>query len=238
MKLLLLSNSRSPDQQYLEHALTPIQDLCQERREAVFVPFAAVTEDWKTYGQKVQAALSRTQLRITTLAASDNLLGDADLIAKAEVLIVGGGNTYHLLKHCRERDVLYAIKNAVARGTPYVGWSAGANLACRTIATTNDMPIVDPSGFDALDLIAFQINPHYTNAQPDGHLGETRNQRIAEYLAANPDRVVLGLPEGTYVRTENDRHFFSGNGVTRFRQGHLPEPVFPGKWITNRTILT
>jgi len=218
MKLLLLSNSRSPDQQYLEHALTPIQDLCQERREAVFVPFAAVTEDWKTYGQKVQAALSRTQLRITTLAASDNLLGDADLIAKAEVLIVGGGNTYHLLKHCRERDVLYAIKNAVARGTPYVGWSAGANLACRTIA--------------------FQINPHYTNAQPDGHLGETRNQRIAEYLAANPDRVVLGLPEGTYVRTENDRHFFSGNGVTRFRQGHLPEPVFPGKWITNRTILT
>ena len=96
----------------------------------------------------------------------------------AEIVIVGGGNTFQLLKQCRERGLLAPITDVVKRGALYIGWSAGANLACPTIRTTNDMPIVDPQGFDALNLFPLQINPHFTNALPEGHKGETREQRI------------------------------------------------------------
>jgi len=200
MALLLLSNSRSPDGSYLTHALDLIRKLANGRTRALFVPFAGVTTTWDDYTQKVQDALAPAGLLLTgahTVDAAD--------VARFEMIIVGGGNTFQLLGMCRKRGLLEAIRAAVGTGAPYLGWSAGANLACPTICTTNDMPIVDPQGFDALGLVDFQINPHYTNALPPGHQGETRNQRLAEYQVANPHALVVGLPEGNWLSVEDDR---------------------------------
>lgn len=120
-------------------------------------------------------------------------------MANAEVIIIGGGNTFHLLKHCRDRGLLRAIHRRVQEGAAYIGWSAGANLACPTLYTTKDMPIVDPGGFNELGLINFQINPHYTNQLPAGHQCETPQQRLDELLRARPEMTVLGLPEGDWL---------------------------------------
>lgn len=120
-------------------------------------------------------------------------------IESTEMVIVGGGNTFQLLKECRSRGLLAPIVDVVKRGALYIGWSAGSNLACPTIRTTNDMPIVDPQGFDALGLFPLQINPHFTNALPTGHQGETREQRIRELLVVAPELTVIGLPEGNWI---------------------------------------
>lgn len=117
---------------------------------------------------------------------------------------MGGGNTFNLLGQLRRQGLLDAVARRVRLGTPYLGWSAGSNLACPSICTTNDMPIVDPEGFDALGLLSFQINPHYTNAHPPGHRGETRAQRLAEFCVLNPSMPVLGLPEGSALRVRGD----------------------------------
>jgi dipeptidase E len=123
------------------------------------------------------------------------------------------------LKEVRTRGLLEAISRRVSAGIPYVGWSAGANLACPTIKTTNDMPIVDPGGLDALGLVPFQINPHYTNAHPPGHQGETRDQRLAEFAQVNPDLPVVGLPEGDWLRV---------SGGTLELHGPHPAVLFSG----------
>ena len=150
-------------------------------------------------------------------------------VREPELILVGGGNTFHLLKHCRERGLLPAMRDAVRSGTAYLGWSAGSNLACPTIRTTNDMPIVDPGGFDALGLVPFQLNPHYTNALPAGIRGETRNQRIAEFLRANPAAAVLGLPEGNWVRVVGSQATVHGPHESAwFVPGRDPQPLAAG----------
>jgi len=226
MNLLLLSNSKTPAGGYLTHAVEPCRALLQGKTQAVFVPFAGVTVDWDEYTDKVRAAFAPLNLQITGIHTVDD---PAATVKAAKIIIVGGGNTYQLLKVCRERGLLPAIAEQVRAGAPYVGWSAGANLACPTICTTNDMPIVDPVGFAALDLIPFQINPHYTNALPAGHQGETRNQRLAELLAANPQMHVVGLPEGDWLQVVGDRVELCGPypGVV-FRAGSEPETCASG----------
>lgn len=202
MNLLLLSNGKLPGKGYLEHALDPIQNITKNRKNALFIPFAGVTISWDDYTKKVQQALSTLDIAITpvhTAADPQQAVRDADII------IVGGGNTFNLLKCCRERKLLTAIRQRVQQGAAYIGWSAGANLACPTICTTNDMPIIDPQGFDALNLIDFQINPHYTNKLPDGHQGETRNQRLAELLMAQPEIAIVGLPEGDWLVVDDKK---------------------------------
>jgi dipeptidase E len=192
MELLLLSNSRNPGGDYLAHAREAFAGLLGRRRRAWFVPFAAVTVTWDDYTQLVQSALAPLAVTVTG-AHRDPRPDDYD------AMLVGGGNTFHLLREGRARGLLEPMRQLARGGMPYAGWSAGANLTCPTIRTTNDMPIVDPGGFDALGLVSFQINPHFTNALPPGHQGETREQRLAEFVAANPDVPVLGLPEGDWL---------------------------------------
>lgn len=218
MQLLLLSNSRSPEGHYLRHALDAIADIAGERRRAVFIPFAGVTIEWDAYTERVKEALASLPLQIEGIhhAADAHAALDA-----AELILVGGGNTFALLKNCRDRGLLPRIAARVRDGqVPYIGWSAGSNLACPSIRTTNDMPIVEPGGFDALGLVPFQLNPHYTNELPAGHQGETRDQRIAEFLAANPQATVLGLPEGDWLRVSPGRVQLHGARPARlFRAG-------------------
>jgi dipeptidase E len=129
----------------------------------------------------------------------------------AEAIAVGGGNTFHLLKGMYEADILDAIRDRVRQGMPYMGWSAGSNVACPTIRTTNDMPIVEPPSFNALGLVPFQINPHYTDDHLEGHQGETREERLAEFIRANPGVYVVGLREGSMLRVEGDQLSLLGN---------------------------
>jgi len=226
MDLLLLSNSRSPDGSYLSHALGAIASLAGERRHALFVPFASITVGWDDFTARVQAAIAATGIVLDPVhAAADPLAA----VAAAEMVFVGGGNTFNLLAECRRRGLLAPIAARVRAGAGYVGWSAGSVLACPTIGTTNDMPIVDPGGFAALGLVGLQINPHFTDAMPPGHQGETRRQRLAEYLVANPAVTVIGLPEGDWLTVADGGTSLAGpHPAFVFRAGQEPAEVTAG----------
>ncbi|WP_158780459.1 dipeptidase PepE [Pantoea sp. BAV 3049] len=211
MDLLLLSNSAMPGLAYLEYALAPLKAQLGGRRRVLFIPFAGVTQSHDAYTDKVTLALTELDLEITGIHTVTDPLA---AIADAEVIMVGGGNTFNLLKTAREQGLLEPIRQAVKKGALYVGWSAGANLACPTIRTTNDMPIVDPGGLDALNLVPLQINPHFTNALPVGHQGETREQRIRELLVLDPELQVIGLPEGNWISVQNGRAHLAGSNPT------------------------
>ena len=184
------------------------------------MPYAAVTFSYDDYVARVADALDGLGLEIAGVhTASD----PAAAVRQSEAVLVGGGNTFHLLRACYRYGLLDAIRERVAGGAPYVGWSAGANLACPSIRTTNDMPIVEPPSLDALGLVPVQINPHYTDAHPDGHQGETRAQRLAEFVAANPESSVVGLPEGTAVRVDGGSARLLGDGAARIFDPASPE---------------
>lgn len=222
MTLLLLSNSRNTGGEYLAHALEAFAKFFHGRTTAWFVPFAGVTVDWDAYTATVQQALAPLGVRVQGAHHG----GHPEAF---EAILVGGGNTFQLLAECRSRGLLPLIHALATAGRPYAGWSAGANLACPTIRTTNDMPIVDPDGFDALDLVPFQINPHFTNVLPPGHQGETREQRLTEFVTANPSVHVLGLPEGDWLTVRDDETRLCGpRDAVWIRHGHATTPVPPG----------
>ncbi len=225
-RLLLLSNSRNPAGEYLVHAREAITRFVGPRRQALFFPFAGTTIAWDAYLAMAQAALRPCGLELTTAHTSADL---ARAIADAEVLVVGGGNTFRLLHEMRVHRALEPLREAILAGKPYIGWSAGSVLASPTICTTNDMPIVNPGGFDALGVVPFQINAHYTNALPTGHQGETRNQRLAEYLVMNPHARVLALPEGNWLEAQGLHYTVHGPHTNwLFRAGKEPMAVAQG----------
>lgn len=223
MQLLLLSNSTS-ETGYLAHALPLIAGLAQGASEAAFVPYAGVTRSWEAYEAIVAEALAPIGLRVRSVHRAAD---PAAAAREAPLVLVGGGNTFHLLQHCRKTGVLAALRERDRAGLRYVGWSAGANLACPSIRTTNDMPVVDPGGLDAIGLVPFQINPHYTNAVPPGHRGETRDQRLAEFLQANPQLPVLALPEGDWLRV-SDASLTLGGGRPALWMRHGRDPLVLG----------
>ena len=209
MELLLLSSSRTPAG-YLTDYLDEIRAFAGGIRRAAFIPFAAVRLSWEEYGRRVEQATGFT-LQIVH-APSD--------LETADLIIVGGGNTFQLLKECRGRRVLEVIRARVESGCRYLGWSAGTVLACPTIRTTNDMPIVDPGGLDALGLIPFQVNAHYVNLVVPGHHGETRDERLEEFVLANPGVPVIGLPEGDWLRVSDGSTELGGpHAATWFEEG-------------------
>ena len=216
MQLLLLSSSRTPAG-YLTDYLGDIKPFTAEVRRAVFIPFAAVSLSWDEYAKRVEDAIGFPLYPI-------NELPNADLV------VVGGGNTFQLLKECRQRALLEGIRERVVQGKiKYLGWSAGANLACPTIKTTNDMPIVDPGSLDALGLVPFQINPHYLNVSPPGHHGETRDDRLAEFARMNPELPVFALPEGSWIRVSGEAAELRGpHAATRFHGTKPPARIPPG----------
>ncbi len=229
-RMLLLSNSRDTSGNYLVHARDAWADITSGRKNALFFPFAGTTVDWDAYLALVQKALASLGMTIAGAHRCADLKAET---AQADILLVGGGNTFRLLLELRQRGCLESIRQAVLTGTPYVGWSAGSVVATPSIATTNDMPIVDPGGFDALGLVPFQINAHYTNALPTGHQGETRNQRIAEYLTLNPAHSVLALPEGNWMEWRHGQASVQGPQPSWwFRAGQPPTALQAGGLIT------
>ncbi|MGC8762477.1 MAG: dipeptidase PepE [Acidobacteriota bacterium] len=231
VRLLLLSNSTNPGEPYLGWSLPHIQRfLAGAARRVLFVPFAGVRITWEDYTAKVRGAFAGIGVEV---AATHEVADPAAALGRAEGLVVGGGNTFHLLRLLRASGLLEAAKKAVGEGMPYVGWSAGANVACPTIMTTNDMPIVDPLGLDALGLVPFQINPHFTEAVLPGHGGESREERILEFLEAHPEAVVVGLREGSLLRREGGELRLEGiRGARLFRRGSEAVDLAPGSVLS------
>ena len=216
--LLLLSNSSSAAG-YLTHARDWIARAVGDARRVAFVPYAAVTVSYDAYTARLAEAVDGLGLDVVGVHTRPD---PAEAVRQSEAVFVAGGNTFHLLRECARLGLLDAIRQRVRAGAPYVGWSAGANLACPTVRTTNDMPIVEPPSFDALGLVPVQINPHYTDAHPPGHRGETRAERLAEFVAANPTSPVVGLPEGTAVWVRDGRAEVLGEGAVRVFDAEAP----------------
>ncbi|MFY9151755.1 MAG: dipeptidase PepE [Prolixibacteraceae bacterium] len=221
MKLLLISNSTMPGEAYLDYPKHEIKKfLGDQPKTALFIPYAAVTFSFGEYEQKVAERFSELGFQVKSI---HHFSDPVQAVNEAEFIVVGGGNTWQLVRMLHDRNLMEAIRTKVLNGTPYIGWSAGSNVACPTLRTTNDMPIIDPRGFETTGLVPFQINPHYLDANPEGHGGETREQRIEEFLEINPDVYVVGLREGTMLRIENDQINLIGSRKARiFRKGTTP----------------
>lgn len=202
MKLLLISNSTNPGEPYLGHPKQNIAEfLGKEPVEVLFIPYAAVTFSYDEYEDKVNNGLRDTGHKVIGI---HHFSDPVKAVKEAKAIAVGGGNTWKLVRTMRDNNIIEAIRDKVLAGTPYMGWSAGSNVACPTLRTTNDMPIIDPKGFDTLNLIPFQINPHYLDDNPANHGGETREVRITEYITQNPNDYVVGLREGTMLLVEDN----------------------------------
>jgi dipeptidase E len=217
-ELLLLSNSTAPGMGFLEHATEAIQAVLGDRDRLLFVPFASSDPD--TYASLVRAALAPAGIQVT----SAHEVGDpVAAMRDAEAVFVGGGNTFRLLRALIRLAALEALRRAAGDGVPYLGASAGSNLACPSIRTTNDMPIVEVASLSALGLIPFQLNPHYLDPDPrSSHQGETRQRRIEEFLEES-DVPVLGLREGSWLRVSGQRAVLAGNNTGRiFRRDAEP----------------
>jgi dipeptidase E len=221
MKLLLISNSTMPGEAYLDYPKHEIKKFLGDLPlTALFIPYAAVTFSFELYEQKVAERFSELGYQLKSI---HHFSDPVQAVNQAEVIVVGGGNTWQLVRMLHDNQLMEPIRSKVAEETPYIGWSAGTNVACPSLRTTNDMPIIDPKGFDTTGMVPFQINPHYLDTHPEAHGGETREQRIEEFLEINPEIYVVGLREGTMLRIENDQIHLIGNRPARiFRRGTIP----------------
>lgn len=223
-RVLLLSSSTVFGHGHLDHAEPEIRDFLGSVKRVLFVPLAL--QDHAGYAARTHARYARMGVDIESLHVFPD---PAEAVADAEAIFIGGGNTFRLLKALYDLDLLSAIRTRVDGGMPYVGSSAGSNVAGLTIRTTNDMPIVEPPSFEALGLVPFQINPHYVDPDPSStHMGETREERIVQFLEENTTTVV-GLREACILRVENGTAKLCGAAGARiFRRGQPPEEAATG----------
>lgn len=212
-RLLLLSNSTEPGKPYLEHPSRAIESFLGEHvKRVLFIPFATVTSSFEEFSTRVRDAFRKINVEVDS---APEVADWREAVYFAESIVVGGGNTFSLLKTLRDHGLLDSIQRRVRDGTPFIGWSAGANIACPTIMTTNDMPIVDPGGFEALNLVPFQINPHFVDFQPAGYPGESRIERILEFKMLHPQVSVVGLRDGAMLRIEGSSIRLLGHSRVR-----------------------
>lgn len=221
MRLLLISNSTNTGEPYLDYPKNNIKEFLGGKLvKALFIPYAAVTFSFDKYEEKVSEKFREIGHDIESI---HRFRDPVEAVKNAKAIVVGGGNTWKLLKLIRDNNLIDIVRDKVFSGTPYIGWSAGSNVACPTIRTTNDMPVVEPDSFNAFNLIPFQINPHFLDANPVGHAGETREQRIEEFVEANPGIFVSGLREGTMLLLENGKLNLIGPRKLRvFIKGSTP----------------
>ncbi|MCH8330490.1 MAG: dipeptidase PepE [Bacteroidetes bacterium] len=221
MRLLLLSNSTLYGQPYLDWPKKEIRKyLRDDPIEVLFIPYAGIMVGYDSYTEMVAGPFNRLGYSIRPIHLETDPL---EAVNNAAAIAIGGGNTFHLLYSLYENNLVQALREKVENGTPFIGWSAGSNMACPTIRTTNDMPIIEPKSFDALNLVPFQINPHYLDLKLEGHAGETREQRLEEFLEVNQDIYCVGLREGTALRREGSKLTLLGDRKMRlFRYGAEP----------------
>jgi len=223
-RVLLISNSTLYGSGYLDHAAAEMRDFLGDLKQVLFVPYALY--DRETYASTARDRLRRMGYELRSIHTAIN---PQQAIEDTDAVFIGGGNTFRLLKALYDVDILDAIRQRVAGGMPYIGSSAGSNVAGPTIKTTKDMPIVQPPSFKALGLVPFQISPHYQDPDPNStHMGETQEERILQFLEEN-DTPVAGLREGALVRVENGAMILKGSSGARiFRKNLKPVETLPG----------
>lgn len=223
-RVLLISNSTLYGSGYLDHAESEIRSFLADLKRVLFVPYALFDRD--KYTATAQQRFEKMGYELTSVHRAEK---PVEAVNETDAVFIGGGNTFRLLKALYDFDLIDAIRNRVSNGMPYVGSSAGSNVAAPTIKTTNDMPIVQPPSFDALGLVSFQINPHYLDPDPNSkHMGETREERLIQFLEEN-DTPVVGLREGAMLRIENGETILRGSSGARiFRKGMEPIEISPG----------
>ena len=226
-RCLLISNSTNYGEGYLDHCAEALREILDGRDRLAFVPFAL--HDRQGYGRRAAERFATLGVEAVTLTADDP--GRA-LLAEVPAVFVGGGNTFRLLDALQTSGLLDVLRHRARDDLVYSGASAGANIAAPTIRTTNAMPIVEPASFASLGLIGFQINPHYLDPQPGSeHMGETRQQRLEEFLEAN-DVPVVGLREGAWLRVVGEEIRLGGRRDARvFRRGEAPAERSPGEHL-------
>lgn len=233
MKLLLISNSTNPGEDYLGWVKGYISDYMKtcEVKDVLFIPYAGISITYNDYEKRVADVYQEFGCNIRSIHHENDVIS---AVKNAKSIAVGGGNTFYLVYMLHKMNLMNIIRERVLSGVPYMGWSAGANIACPTLRTTNDMPIIQPESFNCLNLVNFQINPHYLDAHPAGHGGETRQQRIEEFLIANPDVQVAGLRESSLLKIVDSKIELIGKNPMRlFSSKHEPLEYQPGTLIQN-----
>ena len=225
MELLLLSNSTLPGEPFFQWPRPHVSAFLRGRKRLAFVPFAATDDMLETYVERVRPIFEEMGCETIGLQREKD---PAKALDGCDAVAVGGGNSFLLLRALYRTGLMKAITNRVRDGMPYLGWSAGSNVACPTIMTTNDMPIAEPPSLKAMHLIPFQINPHYTEATIPGHGGESRDQRIAEFLAVNPQLKVIGLREGSLLHLGQGRLTLRGRDMQLFQAGSPATTIADG----------
>lgn len=231
MRLLLISNSTNAGEAYLDYPKHNIHDFLGEKCvKCLFIPYAGVTVTWDDYEKKVKNRFNEVGHDIVSIHHFDD---PVKAVEEADCIVIGGGNTWKLLHDMHANKLIEPIRKKVLGGTPYIGWSAGSNVTCPTLMTTNDMPIIDPLGFDALNLVPFQINPHYLDKKVEGHGGESREDRILEFIEVNRDVYVAGLREGCMFVVEGDKMKIIGKRNLRlFKYGEETREIEPTEDFT------
>lgn len=203
---LLMSSSGYKDTGYLVHALGRIDEFltkCNVKdKKILFIPYAGVRRVDEAYEKRVVDALSSLNVEIVSIHKESD---HKKAILNAHSVLVGGGNTFKLVHDMYKYDIIEALRERVSEGMPYMGWSAGANIAGKTMMTTNDMPIIFPKSFETIGMFPYQINPHFISGKMAGHNGESREERLEEYLLLNPKEIVYALPEGDAILIEGKK---------------------------------
>lgn len=234
-RMLLISNSTNYGEDYLEWPRQYIDEFLKKTgvKRVLFIPYAGVAlsdesleDSFDAYEERVNGVFNEMGYEIYSIhRESDPVSAIKDALAIA----VGGGNTFHLVYMLHKLKLMKVIKEAVENGLPFMGWSAGSNVACPTLRTTNDMPIIEPDSMNCLHLLNFQINPHYIDASIEGHGGETREQRLEEFMVINTNIHVAGLREGTLLSIDGNKIELKGNRSMRlFKYGQSPKELEPG----------
>jgi dipeptidase E len=227
-RILLISNSTAFGRGYLDHVANEIKSFLGSLRTILFFPFALHDRDGYTAKAKTRFAAIGYSLE-----SAHEKGNPREAVLQADAIFIGGGNTFRLLKALQDLDLLEPIRRKVNAGTPYIGSSAGSNVAGPTIKTTKDMPIVQPRSFDSLGLVPFQISPHYLDPDPSStHMGETQEERILQFLEEN-ETPVVGMREGAWLFVENGLVTLRGlSGARVFRRGCHPVETMPGSEIS------
>lgn len=231
MQLLLLSNSTNQGEEYLGWPREILKQFFLKNgiTSCLFVPYAGVTVTWNDYATRVAEVFGNFGVKVESIHLAKDAITSVN---NAECIVVGGGNTFRLVQMMHQTGIMATISERVRSGIPFVGWSAGSNVACPTLRTTNDMPIIQPDSFETLNLIPFQINPHYLDANPEGHGGETREQRINEFQELNTEVVVVGLRESTALYLDGKNLNLLGSRPMRlFLAGKQAVEYMPGSEI-------
>ena len=239
MKLLLISNSTNYGEEYLHWPKPFISDFLNKFRvkKVLFVPYAGISlsplglkESYDVYEKRVQEVFKSLGFEIYSIHRQSHPIR---AVMEAEAIAIGGGNTFHLVYCLQKLGLMSAIREQALHGIPYLGWSAGSNVACPSLMTTNDMPIIQPSDFECMGLVPFQINPHYLDKNPEGHGGETREARIEEFIILHPRMPVVGLREASLLEVIDDKMVLKGSRAMRlFQFGNLPCEFAPGSDVS------